>query len=322
MLAAALADLKLTHPCTSPHTPARATQTLQQLFKTTGGDTIGLAPTAEKTAPSPHSPSPRPSTSSSSKSPPNHKSEKGKYRATPTGCELLHYYVLRADSHTAFKMGNITISLCLDLWGRIARAVDLVPPFDGGAEEHAWHKEDSHAPLAHVALQVWAAWQAATLTTMVPRLARAFSEPRLRALSKIACLAGKLSITSTRFKTRVLASHNQAQRIEVESTLEGKVSEFSGKTVFFNGRAVRIASTATFVGDSIRVTIIEREAPTRAETQRADLVRRALQRTCAIFAPPFCQAFWLVGETPDWERVPPPGGARVAAPGGARDLAE
>ncbi|KAJ7475941.1 P-loop containing nucleoside triphosphate hydrolase protein, partial [Mycena latifolia] len=190
------------------------------------------------------------------------------------------------------------------------------------------YEENVCAPAADVALQAWTAWRAATLNSMAKRLAevpridtRAFSEPRLRSLAKLSrearrlvdlkpmrvenevasefsCKAGKLQVTSTRFKTRVLASRNQ-------STVGGKVSKFSGKTEFVDGRAARIALTSdTFEGDTIRVTTIGREAPTRAESHRAGIVLNALQRTCTILDNPFFQALWLPGERPGWSTIP------------------
>ncbi|KAJ7928927.1 P-loop containing nucleoside triphosphate hydrolase protein [Mycena leptocephala] len=188
------------------------------------------------------------------------------------------------------------------------------------------HDENSSSPVSHLALQAWAAWRAGTLPSMAQRLAkvpridtRAFCETRLRVLAKLArearrlsdikptrvenevdtenfsCKGGELNVMSTRFSTRVMASHNQ--RIEVESTTgAGKVSKFSGKTVFVEGRAAHIAlSAAKFTGDTIRVTTVGREGPTRAESQRADIVRKVLQGTCTLLEQPFFQALWLAG---------------------------
>ncbi|KAJ6576607.1 hypothetical protein DFH09DRAFT_364660 [Mycena vulgaris] len=167
-------------------------------------------------------------------------------------------------------------------------------------------EENVSAPASQIALQAWTAWRAATLDSMTKRLVevpridtRAFSESRLRSLAKLSrearrlidlkptsveneienqfsCKEGRLQVTSARFKTRVLASKNQ--RVEVESTVGGKVSKFSGKTVFVDGRAARIAlASDTFQGDTIRITTVGREAPTRVESQRASIVLNALQ---------------------------------------------
>ncbi|KAJ7170757.1 hypothetical protein C8R43DRAFT_65515 [Mycena crocata] len=144
--------------------------------------------------------------------------------------------------------------------------------------------------------------------------------------SEFSCKGGKLQVTSTRFKTRVLATRNQVrlrftailqstnarpQRIEVESTVEGKTSTFSGKTVFVNGRAARILLNTAFQGDTIRVTTVGRERPTRAEEQRADVVLKTLQQTCTLLEHPFFQAIWLPHELDAaagaaWKRVPRP----------------
>ncbi|KAJ7030396.1 hypothetical protein C8F04DRAFT_1367383 [Mycena alexandri] len=111
--------------------------------------------------------------------------------------------------------------------------------------------------------------------------------------SEVSCKEGKLSVTSTRFKTRTLASHNQ--RIKVQSsTVQGKVAKFSDKTVYVDGRAARIALSAAFTGDtSVRVTTVGREGPTRSEAHRADVARHALQQTNTLLAQPFSQALFL-----------------------------
>ncbi|KAJ7104047.1 P-loop containing nucleoside triphosphate hydrolase protein [Mycena belliarum] len=194
------------------------------------------------------------------------------------------------------------------------------------------HEENVSAPAADISLQAWTAWRAATLESMSKRLAeipridtRSLSEARLRSLARLnreariliqlkptrvenevdtefSCKAGKLQVTSTRFKTRVLASNNQ--RVEVESTVEGKVSTFSGKTVFVDGRAARIALTSdSFQGDTIRVTTIGRERETRAESQREKIVMRALQGRSTLLDNPFFQALWLPDERPAWSTV-------------------
>ncbi|KAF7336708.1 Regulator of nonsense transcripts 1 [Mycena venus] len=205
--------------------------------------------------------------------------------------------------------------------------------------------EEVSSPRSHVALQAWAAWRVATLESMRQRVGavpmidtRPFSETRLRVLSKLArdvrCLAelkptrvenevdserfsckkGQLNVTSTRFQTRVLANKNQ--RIEVESTVGDKMSKFSGKAVLVEGRSAYIAlNSAMSLGaatgtETIRVTTVGREGPNRAETQRADIVRRVLQASCTLLAQPFFQALWLAGAGdepwPKWKDVPRP----------------
>ncbi|KAJ7126882.1 P-loop containing nucleoside triphosphate hydrolase protein [Mycena epipterygia] len=286
--------------------------------------------------------------------------KKGKYKSGPSGRELLQDRLLctdwRAHVKFAFRMDIIATSLYFDHRTYITRAVDLLSAAQegrnslaalmsllGGEEglnranliELFKHEESLYAPVAHVALQAWTAWRAATCESMQQRLAevpridtRAFSESRLLSLAKLirearrltdlkptrvenevdnkfSCKEGKLEVTSTRFKTRVLASRNQ--RIEVESTVEGKVSKFSGKTVFVDGRAARIALTsALFQGDSIRVTTVGREGPTRVESQRAKIVLRALQQTCPVLDNPFFQTIWLESEKPAWSKIPCP----------------
>ncbi|KAJ7678919.1 hypothetical protein DFH06DRAFT_975177 [Mycena polygramma] len=276
---------------------------------------------------------------------------KGRYRS---GRDLLHDMILRSDRRPkyAFKMDNVATALCLDLGFRIARAIDILSASQDFRHSMAGlksvlggeaslnkanlaalfkHNENICAPAVQIALQAWTAWRAGTLPAMTARLARvpridtrAFPEPQLYALSKLAWVArrledikptrvenevdsefsyqgGKLSVTSTRFRTRVLASHNQ--RIEVESTVGGKVSKFSGKTIFVDGRAARIALTAA-LGDSIRVTTVGREGPNRAEVQREDIVRNVLQHKSALLKQPFFTALWVARDEPDWTKTP------------------
>ncbi|KAJ7455351.1 P-loop containing nucleoside triphosphate hydrolase protein [Mycena galericulata] len=194
------------------------------------------------------------------------------------------------------------------------------------------HEENIQAPVSHLALQAWVAGRAGSAEAMAARLKEvpridtsAFNQARLFALAKLSrearrlidlkptrvenevdsefsCKEGKLNVTSTRFRTRVLASSNQ--RIEVESTTAGKTSTFCGKAIHVDGRAAHIkiasAERAPFRGDSIRVTTVGRERPTRAEAQRAQIVLHALQRTTTLLASPFFQALWLPGEYPVW----------------------
>jgi regulator of nonsense transcripts 1 len=103
----------------------------------------------------------------------------------------------------------------------------------------------------------------------------------------------------------------------VESTIGNKVSKFSGKAVLVEGRAAHITlTTAKTLGvtaagevETIRITTIGREGPTRSETARADIVRRALQRApgCTLLEQPFFQALWLAGtgdeSWPKWPKV-------------------
>ncbi|KAJ7273061.1 P-loop containing nucleoside triphosphate hydrolase protein [Mycena rebaudengoi] len=273
-----------------------------------------------------------------------------------TNRELLHELILCAEGHTkfAFRMDGAASALYLDLELRITGAVDLLSVAQqnrqslaalfsvlGGEEGLQKNnlvglfqlEESIAAPAAHVALQAWAAWRAATLASNAKRLAevpridtRAFSESRLRTLAQMtrgarlltdlkpvrveneverefSCKEGALQVTSTRFKMRVLVSSNQ--RVEVESTVKGKVSKVSGKAVFVDGRAARIAlASDTVQGDNIRVTTIGREAPTLAEVHRANIVLKALQRTSTLPSQPFFQAIWLPDEKPAWSMSP------------------
>ncbi|KAJ7773404.1 hypothetical protein B0H16DRAFT_148508 [Mycena metata] len=185
----------------------------------------------------------------------------------PSGRVLLHDLILCAETHAkySFRMDVLATALFLDLGFRIARGVDLLSAARPGDSRHSLsammtalggdagvdkpkviglfrHDEDVCAPIAHVALQAWAAWRAATLEsniqkmTEIPRMdTREWSEPRLDALAKLirearrlaqqkpvrvenevdsefSCTEGKLSVTSTRYKTRILASHNQVGR--------------------------------------------------------------------------------------------------------------
>jgi primosomal protein N' len=83
------------------------------------------------------------------------------------------------------------------------------------------------------------------------------------------------------------------------------VSKILGKTVFVDGRAAGIAlKSKTFQGDNIKVTTIGREAPTRAESLRTDVVLKALQQTCTLLDNPFSQSIWLPGEKPAWPKIP------------------
>ncbi|KAF7374796.1 Regulator of nonsense transcripts 1 [Mycena sanguinolenta] len=251
-------------------------------------------------------------------------------------------------------MDGVATSLCLDLGLRIGRAIDLLSAVQDFRESIAAllsvlggqdgvnksnlrsvfsHDEQATAPRAHLVLQAWAAWRAATLSSISQRLdaapridTRPFSESRLRILSKLArdsrcitklkpmrvenevdsenfsCKGGQLNVVSTRFQTRVLTNSNQ--RIEVESTNGDKVSKFSGKAVLVEGRAAHIALTSSQANfglaaegktETIRVTTVGREGPTRAEVQRANIVRETLQGRCDILAQPFFHALWLAG---------------------------
>ncbi|KAJ6576605.1 P-loop containing nucleoside triphosphate hydrolase protein [Mycena vulgaris] len=268
-----------------------------------------------------------------------------KRKNIPTIRELLQDLILCADTHTkfAFRMDIAATSLYLDLGVRITDAVDLLSAAQDsrhslaalmnvlGGEEGL--EKNNLVTLFQLEENAWAAWRAATLDSMTKRFAevpridtRAFSESRLHSLAKLSrearrlidlkptrvenevenqfsCKEGRLQVTSTRFKTRVLASKNQ--RVEVESTVGGKVSKFSGKTVFVDGRAARIAlASDTFQGDTIRVTTIGRDAPTRVESQRASIVLNALQQTCTLLDNPFFQAIWLPNEKPAWSTIP------------------
>ncbi|KAF8206299.1 P-loop containing nucleoside triphosphate hydrolase protein [Mycena galopus ATCC 62051] len=207
--------------------------------------------------------------------------------------------------------------------------------------------EEVTEPRSHVALRAWTAWRVATLTsncqrlTSVPRIdTRPFSQTRLCVLSKLAqdlrriakikpmrvenevdsenfsCKDGKLDVTSTRFQTRVLTTRNQC--IEVESTVGDKVSKFSGKAVLVEGRAAHITLTSskptlglkvTGETETIRVTTVGREGPSRSEVTRMTIVRTTLQGKCTILAQPFFQALWLAGANdepwPKWTKGVP-----------------
>ncbi|KAK7033215.1 regulator of nonsense transcripts 1 [Favolaschia claudopus] len=202
--------------------------------------------------------------------------------------------------------------------------------------------EDVNTPREHVVLQAWAAWRAASLESMTQRLSgvprvdtHELSTSRLRVLSKLtrdgrlltlmkptrvdnevdsenfSCKSGKLSVTSTRFQTRVLANRNQ--RIEVESTIGNQISKFQGRAVLVEGRAASItlstgtsdeSTSATNIKSTpglsesstiTRVTTIGRQGYTRTESLRSEAIRHALQGRGTLLTQPFFQALWLAG---------------------------
>ncbi|KAF7327654.1 Regulator of nonsense transcripts 1 [Mycena kentingensis (nom. inval.)] len=195
-------------------------------------------------------------------------------------------------------------------------------------------------PYRSLGQQAWAIWRAATLASMqeklnvAPRIqTRLFSDERLRVLGRLIRTArgmdffkptrveneidvefshkgNRLQVTSTRFKTRILRSNNQ--RVEVESTVQGKSTTFSGKTKFVDGRAAQIALTEDFQGDTIRVTTVGREDPTKLEQRRELAILRGLQQSTTLLDHPFFQAIWLPSETPCWARVPGCGEHKVS----------
>ncbi|KAJ7067042.1 hypothetical protein C8F01DRAFT_657051 [Mycena amicta] len=116
------------------------------------------------------------------------------------------------------------------------------------------------------------------------------------------CKGNKLQVTSTRFKTRIMQSSNQ--RVEVQGTVLGTTTTFTGRTRYVDGRAAQIALTSNFEGDILRVTTIGREEPTKLEKQREQVVLQLLQRTQSLFEHPFFQSMWLPDETPSWRSVP------------------
>ncbi|KAJ7158647.1 P-loop containing nucleoside triphosphate hydrolase protein [Mycena filopes] len=222
----------------------------------------------------------------------------------PSGRVLLHDLILCAHTHRkiAFRMDVLATALFLDLGFRIAGGVDLLSAARPGDSRHSLsammtvlggdagvdkakvialfrHDEDVCAPEAHVALQAWAAWRAATLDARLLALAKLIREARrlgqikpMRVENEIendsfTYKEGKLSVTSTRFKTRILASHNQVGL--QSSTVEGKVTKFSGKTVYVDGRAARIAGTSTLLAQPFfQALFLDAESPAWAGVAR------------------------------------------------------
>ncbi|KAJ7274284.1 hypothetical protein B0H12DRAFT_389731 [Mycena haematopus] len=245
-------------PC---HEFALTRELVQQFLGSATEHVIGLAPTYDRygvLSALALASSSRVLLLSFSKKPPF---RKGRYK---TGRELLHDLVLCNDSYSkyAFKMDAVATSLCLDFGLRIGRAIDLLSAVQEFRESVAAllsvlggedgvnrsnlisvFSEDEVTELrSHVVLQAWAAWRAATLSSMIQRLGsvpridtRPFSETRLRALSKLtrdsrrlakfkpiridnevdgenfSCKEGKLNVISTRFQTRVLTNSNQVR---------------------------------------------------------------------------------------------------------------
>ncbi|KAJ6609211.1 hypothetical protein B0H10DRAFT_2065061 [Mycena sp. CBHHK59/15] len=175
--------------------------------------------------------------------------------------------------------------------------------------------------------EAWCAWRAATISSTAqrwqaqPRIdTSTMPEAHLSILSKLVrdarclsalkptrvtneiekdhtCKKGRLDVTSTRFKTRVMCTD---QRLEIRSTAKSGRTVISGQVTRVNGRAAQINLKSALPDGNIKVTTVGKEPPTNAEEEQAAIIRRALQGTGTISKRPFFQAIWLPQETPLW----------------------
>ncbi|CAK5268392.1 unnamed protein product [Mycena citricolor] len=112
---------------------------------------------------------------------------------------------------------------------------------------------------------------------------------------------GKLQVNSTRFKTRVRDSGPEQSII---ITTEGQEAFVSGKVQRVDGRAVEISLNGPLLPGVITVNTVGKDALNSAETQRVNIIVKALQRQSSIADRPFFQAIWLPREAPDWPLGP------------------
>ncbi|KAG1804979.1 P-loop containing nucleoside triphosphate hydrolase protein [Suillus plorans] len=191
------------------------------------------------------------------------------------------------------------------------------------------HREGEGASK-DVALQAWAAHRAATLDDMALRFAAihridtdTMPEMHLSALAKISRDAemlesskptkvvnnvkadfsakkGDVNLECTRFSTRIMRSKTQVIHIETlngdkRSTITGRAGRINGKQAHINVQGVANPS-----GKVLSVTTFGKEDLTAAESNREDVVLKALQGTITLTDHPFFCSIWAPSLSISW----------------------
>lgn len=191
------------------------------------------------------------------------------------------------------------------------------------------HREGEGASK-DVALQAWAAYRAATLDDMALRFAAihridtdTMLEMHLSALAKISRDAeileslkptkvvnnvkadfsskkGDVNLECTRFSTRIMRSKTQVIHIETlngdkRSTITGRAGRINGKQAHINVQGVANPS-----GKVLSVTTFGKEDLTAAESNREDVVLKALQGTITLTDHPFFCSIWAPSLSISW----------------------
>ncbi|KAG1871933.1 P-loop containing nucleoside triphosphate hydrolase protein [Suillus tomentosus] len=191
------------------------------------------------------------------------------------------------------------------------------------------HREGEGASK-DVALQAWAAHRAATRDDMALRFAAihridtdTMLEMHLSALAKISRDAeileslkptkvvnnvkadfsakkGDVNLECTRFSTRIMRSKTQVIHIETlngdkRSTITGRAGRINGKQAHINVQGVANPS-----GKVLSVTTFGKEDLTAAESNREDVVLKALQGTITLTDHPFFCSIWAPSLSISW----------------------
>ncbi|KIK41898.1 hypothetical protein CY34DRAFT_178839 [Suillus luteus UH-Slu-Lm8-n1] len=207
------------------------------------------------------------------------------------------------------------------------------------------HRE-GEATSKDVALQAWAACRATTLEDMTLRFAaisridtKTMPDIHLSALSKISRDAeileslkptkvinnvkadfnskkGNVNLECTRFSTRIMKSKTQVIHIETldgdkRSTITGRAGQISGKQAHINVQGVVNAS-----GKVLSVTTVGKEDLTAAESDREDVVLKALQGTITLTEHPFFCSIWAPSLNIPWPPLDAPTASFVYYPTG------
>ncbi|KAG2743528.1 P-loop containing nucleoside triphosphate hydrolase protein [Suillus brevipes Sb2] len=207
------------------------------------------------------------------------------------------------------------------------------------------HRE-GEATSKDVALQAWAACRATTLENMTLRFAaisridtKTMPDTHLSALSKISRDAeileslkpskvinnvkadfnskkGNVNLECTRFSTRIMKSKTQVIHIETlegdkRSTITGRAGRISGKQAHINVQGFVNAS-----GKVLSVTTFGKEDLTAAESDREDVVLKALQGTITLTEHPFFCSIWAPSLNISWPPLDAPTASFVYYPTG------
>ncbi|KAG6332525.1 hypothetical protein ID866_6562 [Astraeus odoratus] len=245
-----------------------------------------------------------------------------------------------------FRMDTLAVALFLDMSLEICNAVDLLSlPVKGGRRsaealtnvmgdkankdsvKKLFFKDMKKVSPSDMALQAWAAFQAATLsdTTPIPRIDTSrLTRKQLVSLCKISRsgdLLGALKptvvkndvrpdftakkdevhLTCTRYRSRLRVS--QSQVVIIETSNGTSTSSVSGRTKGVKGRQARVLVHGSIGhGSIVSVSTIGKEDLTYAQAFREDIILGALQSPGTLVSHPFFQSIWLPHERVSWKK--------------------